>query len=175
MIIGTPVYLGGNDVHGDCVTVAAFNACAITDMRRGIVRPIDNIAPFELYEELGGMPADIGLDPAVLIKRWMAAPISGYLLKNIWALALDDMDGQQETIAQTGFVYYTAALDAAQMQQNDWACFPGSPLDGDHAFLGTGFVGSRFTDETWGQDQWFEQNFIKTQGINAWRLELQAV
>jgi hypothetical protein len=173
-IEGTPIYLGENDRYGDCVTTAAFNACAIADMRKGIKRAVDNTAPFALYEDLGGMPADIGLDPAVLIRSWMSEPISGYLLKNIWSIALTDFDGMKEAIEDTGFVYLTATLDVAQLSQQDWAVVTGSPEDGGHAFLSTGWIGSRFTDDTWGAECWFEKNFIAAQGQNAWRLELEA-
>lgn len=174
MIEDTPIVLGGNDIHGDCLTDMAFNAGFVTAMRSGIILPVDNAAPFSLYCQLGGMPADIGLDPAVLLNYWQQNPINGYLLKSIEALALDDVIGMKQAMIDTGFILCTATLDQAQITQKEWLTVPGSPVDGGHAFLGTGYIADRATDATWGEECSFDWQFLKAQGQNVWRAELVA-
>jgi hypothetical protein len=168
----TPLYV--QDAHGSCLCFAAYNAASIMDRRKGIYRPINNAEPSALYVELGGMPADIGLNPQTLINRWMAAPIGGYKLANIEALALDDFDGMEQSIIDTGFCFMTAMLTQANMTQYDWANIAGSPADGGHCFLGTGVIGSRFEDATWGETCNFEKDWFAVQGMNAWHCDLVA-
>jgi len=173
-IEGTPITLGQNDIHGTCLCCMAWNAGYITAMRAGVKLPVDENGPFTLYQTLGGMPADIGLNPTTLFTYWQHTPINGYRLNNIESLALDDVDSIEKAIIDTGFAGCTAMLDQAQMTQKDWALFPGSPEDGDHAFLATGRIGSRFTDATWGAEAWFEADWFAKQGLNCWRIELEA-
>lgn len=170
-IVGTPICMGGNDEYSDCVTVAAFNACAVANSRRGIFTPFSDAEPFALYETLGGMPADIGLDPAVLFNYWQKTPVGGYLLKSIEEIALDDIAGIEQTIIDTGFIYFTAALTQAQMAQTDWVPVQ-SPIDGGHATIETWWEAGWLYDSTWGVEVRVSPEFITAQGMNLWRLDL---
>lgn len=170
-IVGTPITLGGNDIHGDCVAVAAFNATFTANARRGIFTTVQDSAPFDLYVTLGGMPADVGLDPAVLFEYWKTNAINGYLLKGIEGIALDDVAGMEQAIIDTGFVYFTAELDQAQLSQPDWVPVD-SPQDGGHATILTWFEAGWFYDATWGGERRAGPEFIRTQGMNCWRLEI---
>jgi hypothetical protein len=170
-IVGTPITLGGNDVHSDCVTVGAFNATMVANGRRSIMTPCTDAAPFELFTTLGGMPADDGLDPATLFNYWQANSIYGYRLGGIEAIALDDVSGMEQAIIDTGFVYFTAVLDEAQMMQKDWTPV-GGPVDGGHATILTWWEAGFFYDETWGIEVRVSPDFIAKQGLNIWRLDL---
>jgi hypothetical protein len=170
-IVGTPICLGENDIHGDCVTVAAFNAAATANARRGIFTPFANVEPFKLYETLGGMPADQGLDPATLFNYWLASPIGGYRLGGIHEIALTDIAGIKQTIIDTGCCYFTADLDESQMTQEEWVPVD-SPEEGGHATILVGWNGPRFDDATWGAEREVSPEFIAKQGLNCWRLEL---
>lgn len=170
-IVGTPITLGENDIHGDCVTVAAFNAAATANARRGIFTPFQDHEPFDLYVKLGGMPADTGLNPAMLFDYWRENPIGGYLLRGIGEIALDDSAGVEQAIVDTGFVYFTATLDQAQLEQADWAPVE-SPKDGGHATLLTWWEAGWFEDATWGAERRVSPEFIQAQGMNLWRLDL---
>ncbi len=172
-IVGTPITLGMNDIHGDCVAVAAFNAAAIANARRGIMTPFADHEPFDLYTTLGGMPADIGLDPAVLFNYWQANAIAGYKLGDIHAIALDDLAGIQQAIIDTGFVYFTASLTQAQLSQTDWTVVD-SPVDGGHATILTWWEAGWLYDATWGAEVRVSPDFVRAQGQNLWRLDLVA-
>ena len=174
-IVGTPIYEGENTYHGTCVATAAFNAAAVADMRKGIVRPIDNTLPFDLYCKLGGMPADQGLDPAVMFAEWQTNGIGGYRLAKIESIALDDAAGMKQSIIDNGFVLLTATLDQAQLTQKEFLTVANSPVDGDHMFLGTGYIADRLTIDSWGFDDSADFAFVRAQGINAWRCELAPI
>lgn len=173
MIHGTPVTLGQNDIHGTCLVVMAFNAGNVKSMRdKGIVRPVDNQAPYDLYCELGGMPQDEGLQPDILLNYWRANPINGYRLDAIAALATNDTISIRETVREFGFCLTTATLSQAQLGQQIWQVVPGSPLAGGHAFLTTGFIGGYANDDTWGMQRKYDWNFLAVQGQEVWRAEL---
>lgn len=171
-IVGTPICMGENDVHSNCVTVAAFNACAAANARRGIFTPFADHEPFDLFVQLGGMPADIGLDPAVLFNHWKENAVGGYLLENIEEIALNDIAGIEQTIIDNGFIYSTEALTQAQMTQTDWVPVQ-SPLAGDHATIQTWWEAGWLYDETWGEQVRVSPEFITAQGLNLWRLDLK--
>lgn len=171
-IVGTPIILGENDIHGDCVCVAAFNAVATTKARAGDFTRFDDVEPFDLYEALGGMPADAGLDPGVLFSYWQSNPVGGYRLSSIESIAPDDVAGIEQTIIDTGFVYFTAALDQAQMTQTDWVPVD-SPVDGGHATILSWWEAGWFYDATWGAERRASPDFIAKQGLNLWRLDLE--
>ena len=171
-ILGTPITLGENDVHGDCVAVAAWNATFCANARRGVFTSCQDSAPFDLYCTLGGMPADEGLDPATLFNYWQSTPINGWLLKSIEEIALDDTAGMEQTIIDNGFVYFTATLDEAQMDQQDWTPVD-SPVAGGHATILSWWEAGWFYDETWGAERRASPAFIKAQGQNVWRLDLE--
>jgi hypothetical protein len=170
-IVGTPICLGENDRFGDCVTVAAFNAAATANARRGIFTPFADIEPFDLYVRLGGMPADQGLDPATLFNYWLSTPIGGYRLGGIHEIALTDISGIKQTIIDTGFAFFTADLDEAQMTQEEWVPAD-SPEEGGHATILVSWNADRFDDATWGAEREVSPEFIAKQGMNCWRLEL---
>jgi hypothetical protein len=172
MIEGTPITLGGNDVHGDCVTVAPWNAAYITAMRAGIKLPLNETGPFELYKTLGGMPQDIGLDPGVMFTYWYKNAINGYRLSSVQSIGISDFASIRQTIEDTGFCIMTAILDTAQLKQYDWATVPNDTQDGGHMFVASGFIATRFTDSTWGETCEFEQSWFANQGVNCWRAEL---
>lgn len=171
-IVGTPITLGENDIHGCCVTVAAFNAAAVANARHGIIVPFADHEPFDLYVKLGGMPADDGLNPADLFTYWQANAIGGYKLAGIHEIALDDIAGIKQAIVDTGFCYFTATLTEAQMTQTDWAPVAGSPIDGGHATILTWWEAGWLYDSTWGEEVRVGPDFIKAQGLNLWRLDL---
>ncbi|MDR3736086.1 MAG: hypothetical protein P4L10_11185 [Acidobacteriaceae bacterium] len=170
-IVSTPIIMGENDIHGDCVCVAAFNAVATAKARDGDFTRFDDVESFDLYEALGGMPADVGLNPGVLFTYWQSNPIGGYRLKSIESIALDDVAGIEQAIIDNGFVYFAAMLDDAQMTQSDWVPVP-SPVDGGHATLLTWWEAGWFYDATWASERRVSPDFIAKQGINLWRLEL---
>jgi hypothetical protein len=170
-IVGTPITLGENDIHGDCVAVAAFNAAAVANARRGIMTSFADHEPFDLYCKLGGMPADNGLDPAALFTFWQANAIGGYKLGSIETIALDDIVGIKQAIIDTGFVYFTATLTEAQMTQDDWIPVQ-SPIDGGHATVLTHWEAGWLYDDTWGSTVRVSPEFISKQGQNLWRLDL---
>jgi len=170
-IVGTPITLGENDVHSDCVAVAAFNAVSVAKARAGDMTPFADHEPMDLYEALDGMPADQGLDPASLFTFWKTNEIGCYKLASIESIALDDVAGIEQAIIDTGFVYFTATLDQAQMTQADW--FPvGGLVDGGHATILSWWEAGWFYDSTWGIEVRVSPEFIAAQGNNCWRLEL---
>lgn len=173
-VIGTPITMGENDIHGDCVAVAAFNAVSIVKARAGDKTPFDPTEPFNLYQILGGMPADEGLDPAVLFNYWKDNAIGGYKLATIYEISLTDENAIKNSIIDTGFVYFTATLDQAQMTQTTW--YPvGGQIEGDHATILTWYEANLYHDATWGNYVEVTPEFIAKQGSGLWRIELTKV
>lgn len=171
-IVGTPICLGENDIHSSCVPTAAYNCIANSNARKGIFAPFAEELPFDLYVTLGGMPADVGLDPAVLFEYWQNNKIAGYGLKSIEAIALDDQDSIKRAIIDNGFIYMTASLTQSQMTQKVWSPVQ-EPSIGGHAFTPSWYEGDYLHDFTWGEDIPMTWGFLKAQGLNIWRLDLE--
>jgi hypothetical protein len=171
-MVGVPICMGENDIHNDCVTVAAYNVAANINARLGIFTPFADVEPFQLFETLGGMPLDEGLDPATLFNYWLKTPIAGYLLKDISEIALDDTANIKQAIIDNGFVYATAALTEAQMTQDVWSA-TGGPITGYHAFVPSWYEGDYLHDFTWSEDIPMQWDFLSAQGQNIWRLEVE--
>lgn len=170
-ILGTQILLGENDIHSDCVAVMAYNAIANASARKGIITSFPETAPFDLYTTLGGMPADDGLDPAVLFTHWQENAIEGWKLANIESIALDDPENMEEAIIDNGFVFATAMLCQPQMTQAIWEPVGGAKA-GPHAFCPNSYIGPYLMDETWGERIPMGYDFLRLQGLNVWRAEL---
>lgn len=174
-IMGVPICQGKNDIFSDCLTTAAFNASIITAAdTHGVRVGVNDQAAVDLFVKLGGLPANIGLDPAVLFNYWADNAIAGFRLNGIHSVALDDIGAQRDTVVATGFLFCTAKLTQAQQTQNEWVPVPNSAPWADHAFLATWFEGPDFYTDTWGEEIPMRNDFLPAQGLNAWRLDLMA-
>jgi hypothetical protein len=174
-VIGTPVCEGLNTDHSDCATTAAANAVLATNGKLGVFTPIANEVPFDLYTQLGGMPEDIGLDPATLFNWWLVNPFCGYKLKSISGIDLNDGRGLRQAIEDNNFAFLTCWLTQSQMTQDQWNPVSGEPSIGNHMVCLTGYEASSFSEDTWGLRDGMTDAFIAAQGFNLWRAELVKV
>jgi hypothetical protein len=174
-IIGTPRCAGENQTYGDCVPTAAVNASITAAAREGIMSPIANTLPFDIYQTLGGMPADVGLDPTTLITYWRATPIAGYRLVDIEALSAWDTTSIKAAIASNGFVYLCVELDLAQQNQIEWTPMAGSPVWGGHAICADGYEADYLTVTSWGSEYALTWDFLAAQASDVWRIELEKI
>jgi hypothetical protein len=172
-VIGTPVCMGLNNDHSDCVTTAAANAVLATNGKRGIFVPIADEVPFELYAgPLGGMPADIGLDPATLFNWWQINAWCGYKLAAITAIGLTDARGLRHAVEADNFAFMTCWLTQSQMTQTQWNPVPGEARIGQHMLCLTGYEADSFSEDTWGLRDGMTDAFIAAQGMNLWAAQL---
>lgn len=172
-IIGTPICQGHNDIYSDCVTTAAVNASIQMAAKNGVMVPVSNQVPLDLFIKLGGMPANEGLDPAVLFQYWQQNAIAGYRLADIRTVNLNDIDAQREAV-KNAILYTTARLTVAQQTQAEWVPTPNAPAWANHAYLPTWFEGPNFYVDSWGEEIPQRNDFLPAQGLNAWRLTLVA-
>jgi hypothetical protein len=173
-IVGTAICGGENNIYGDCVTTMAYNAAINAAAHVGKQISFPDINAFQLYEKLGGMPADIGLDPATLWNYWLDNAIGGYKLASIEEIDLSDFNSMKSAIIDLGFFCCTAKLTQAQMTQTAWSSVDSTYI-GEHAFCPTWYEGPYLYDDTWGEEIPMAWDFLQKQGVNAWRVELSEI
>lgn len=173
-IVGTPICMGENSTYADCVTTMAYNAIINAAAHVGKQISFPDIDAFQLYEKLGGMPEDIGLDPATLWNYWLDNPVGGYKLENIEEIDLKDFDGMKSAIIDLGFFCCTAKLTQAQMTQDIWSSVDSTYI-GEHAFCPTWYEGPYLYIDSWGNEIPMQWDFIAKQCVTAWRVELSEI
>lgn len=169
-MVDAPRVEGHNDLIGDCVETAGFNAVQTFLARAGSDALISNDFVPEVYSAVTGYtpnnPAsDRGTDPEAFFAWWGRNAIAGYKLGRLTRLGPQDENGIRNTISSAGGVFL--CIDLAVEQQNEivWTASGTPGTWGGHAIWCDGFEADLTFATSWGEIKpidrsYFEQGFV---------------
>ena len=153
--------MDGNDQYGDCTIAGAAHALSVWNHEVDETIPVPDEALcvsqyFTLEGSPNGVPSpslDNGLNMADVLKTWQSAGLfDGTKISAYAPFKLDDLTSLKQSVAFYGACYIGVNLPESAQEQfpNPWTLVPGSPIEGGHCILATGYDQHYLYCATWG-------------------------